>query len=116
MNLVVIVAGIIILFMLLYYALNSYFSNDTVFRIMPNTSSVIPATEIKNGQSDAFTYVFLMRADKMVSDISYSIIDRQSEIKLYIENKGVLINYHSFNFTTEDEKIKIKNELTLFSL
>jgi hypothetical protein len=97
MNLVVIIAGIIILFMILYYALNSYFSNDTVFRIMPNTSSVIPATEINNGQSDAFTYVFLMRADKMVSDISYSIIDRQSEIKLYIENGSLKVSTYKID-------------------
>lgn len=90
MNPFLIVAGIVILLILLYYALNSYFSNDTVFRIMPNQPTVIPATEIKNGHSDAFTYVMLLRIDKR-TDGSYTILDRQSEIKLYIDHGSLKV-------------------------
>jgi hypothetical protein len=90
MNPFLIVAGIVILLILLYYALNSYFSNDTVFRIMPNQPTVIPATEIKNGHSDAFTYVMLIRIDKRTEG-SYTILDRQSEIKLYIDNGSLKV-------------------------
>ena len=90
MNPFLIVAGIAILLILLYYALNSYFSNDTVFRIMPNQPTVIPATEIKNGHSDAFTYVMLLRIDKRTEG-SYTILDRQSEIKLYIDHGSLKV-------------------------
>jgi hypothetical protein len=90
MNPFLIVAGIVILLILFYYALNSYFSNDTVFRIMPNQPTVIPATEIKNGHSDAFTYVMLIRIDKRTEG-SYTILDRQSEIKLYIDNGSLKV-------------------------
>ena len=90
MNPFLIVAGIAILLILLYYALNSYFSNDTVFRIMPNQPTVSPATEIKNGHSDAFTYVMLLRIDKRTEG-SYTILDRQSEIKLYIDHGSLKV-------------------------
>ena len=81
--------GILLLLVILYYGLNSYFSGETSFHV--TGENTVDYKSIRNGQSDMFTYVILMRMDKMESDISYNIINRQSELSMFVEDGALKV-------------------------
>lgn len=89
MDLRIVGLGIILFLIIVYYALNVYFSGTTTFRVTGENN--IDYDDIRSGQSDVFTYVILMRMDKIEPDMSYNIIDRQSELSVFIENGALMV-------------------------
>jgi hypothetical protein len=85
--------GVMLFAIILYSALNGYFSGVTRFRYSSQTATIL-AEDINNANADVFSYAMSLKVNKLDRRQVYTIFDRESEITMFIQSGKLCVATH----------------------
>ena len=112
MHPVLIGLGVVLFAIILYSALNGYFSGVTKFRYNSQTATIL-AEDINNANADVFSYAMSLKVNKLGGRQAYTIFDRESEITMFIRSGKLCAATHVTDCSNGSFKRELNKPIVL---